>query len=258
MAIRWVSSGKVDLPDEVCEEHRAAFEHRDQDGLPPHVVPGDRAAELLHPAADVLAAEQHASELRHRLGSLAAARPPEGTRPERSRRLSEERVDDRRDGARHGARGSAPPGARGRLGRRRGRQRRAGPSRAVAPEEVNRSEPTTEPLGGGYAAPGDDLRIRSTGSRPSTETSASRPAPATTGTSPPRIAYAPQRLPLPDEARRSYAANPWLRSAAASEKTSSRPPSRTTASSRSPRRAVAIRQKPELAVDPVLTPEAPA
>ncbi len=89
---------QLDLSHQVREEHRAALEHRDQDGLTPHVVPGDRAAELVHPAADVLAPEQHASELRHRIRRLASARRRAGRRgssstlPERSR-------DDGRDGS---------------------------------------------------------------------------------------------------------------------------------------------------------------
>ena len=57
-------SSDSDGTHQIREEHRSALEHRDQHGLTPHVVPGDRAAELLHPAADVLAPEQDARDLR--------------------------------------------------------------------------------------------------------------------------------------------------------------------------------------------------
>ena len=59
---------QVDGAHKVGEEHRAAFQHRDEHGLSPHIVPGDRAAELCHPAANVLASVQDACDLRHRAG----------------------------------------------------------------------------------------------------------------------------------------------------------------------------------------------
>ena len=51
---------------QVAEEHRAALEDRDQDGRAPLIVPGDGAAKLLDPPADVLAPELDADDVRHR------------------------------------------------------------------------------------------------------------------------------------------------------------------------------------------------
>jgi hypothetical protein len=59
----------VDGTHEVREEHRAALQHRDEHGLPPHVVPGDGGAELCYPAANVLASVQDARDFRHRAGA---------------------------------------------------------------------------------------------------------------------------------------------------------------------------------------------
>src|SRR6266566_1671079 len=68
--------GKVDPTDQVGEEHGAAREDRNEHGLPPHVIPGDRAAELLHPAPDVLASVQDARDLRHVASRLGRSRRP--------------------------------------------------------------------------------------------------------------------------------------------------------------------------------------
>src|SRR6185503_1449219 len=55
-----------DSAHEVREENRAALEDRDQDGRAPLIVPGDGAAKLLDPPADVLAPELDADDVRHR------------------------------------------------------------------------------------------------------------------------------------------------------------------------------------------------
>ena len=71
---------------QIGEEDRPALEDRDHHGLTPGVVLGDRAAELLHPAVDVLASEQDAGDLRHDGRSLAGARGrPAACRPRQRR-----------------------------------------------------------------------------------------------------------------------------------------------------------------------------
>ena len=56
---------KADLTKQVCEEHRAALQDRDEHWLSPLVVPGHGPAELLHPLADVLTPPKDARDLRH-------------------------------------------------------------------------------------------------------------------------------------------------------------------------------------------------
>ena len=205
---------EVDVPDEVGEEHRAAAEDRDEHGLPPLVVPGDGAAELLHPAADVLAPEQDARDLRHRgepsrrhrgLSDAAMDRRDQRMNPEtacrrRGRRWPAARIH-------HGA---ASPSAG--IGDRSGAQRHRCPT--VRPGIVTRRVPTRSPGAGGNAAARVGACDRA---RVGRSTSAgTRPAivpPATTGTVPPRMASSPHRVARSHEGVR--ARTPRTRSSAA-------------------------------------------
>ena len=148
---------QVDGRHQVREEHRAALEDRDQHGLPPRVVPGDRGAELLDPAADVLAPEQDARDLRHRTGSLASVRRRREPRASIAVAASAGRpvTTSRR---RRRAPAARPPGPARRVRGRDRRRRRADTVPSGTPStSVSRSVPTFAPparrVGGATASP---------------------------------------------------------------------------------------------------------
>ena len=257
--MKCVSSGRSICADQVREEHRAALEHRDEDGLPPHVVPGDRAAELVHPAADVLAPEQDASELRHRVGSLASVR-----RSWWSRAIGPA-------AAARGVSRAAPATVRR---RRRRRRRRPGPTRSppahvgggrsaartgtrpsVVPARVNAGYPPRNRWSAGRPRRRQHEQWRSSRSLACTGTRASEPLPRHDGHGASAHPDAPERPPPPR--RGSAARRPRTRGSGARPRR--RRPRRDRPGRRRPAleprgAAVATRQKPAPAVDPGLDP----
>src|SRR6187200_1716196 len=176
--------GQVDGAHQIREEHRAAFQHRDEHGLSPHIVPGDRAAELCHPAANVLAPVQDASDLRHRQeatsstrenGQAATARTASATAPATASAVRTHQ-------------GPSAVGGGGTAGTISGTVPR---TEEPAPKT---SDATRSSRAGGYAARGSTTTCCERSSS-RTGTSAVSSDAATTGTVPPRICTSPAGSP---------------------------------------------------------------